>query len=129
MSCELAVHFPSASLMSWSEMPCPLRLDRVQKDMNALQELSKRLPFCLIPLLTDYRSLELNNWKSQLPSQLKITPANRANSTPQRLILHLGYWWCFIVLHQPFISRRAQPIQHPDREVDHVKVHTINCVH
>ncbi|KAJ7698186.1 hypothetical protein B0H14DRAFT_3037766 [Mycena olivaceomarginata] len=37
-------------------------------------------------------------------------------------MLHLGYWWCFLVLHQPFISRRAQPIQHPDREVDHVKL-------
>ncbi|KAJ7671229.1 hypothetical protein B0H14DRAFT_3690243 [Mycena olivaceomarginata] len=65
--------------------------------------------------------LELNNWKSQLPPEIDITLANRAKSTPQRLMLHLGYWWCFIVLHRPFFSRRAQPIQHSDREVDHVK--------
>ncbi|KAF7343395.1 Zn(2)-C6 fungal-type domain-containing protein [Mycena venus] len=68
--------------------------------------------------------LELNNWKSQLPPQLDITLANRAKSTPQRLILHLGYWWCFIILHRPFFSRRAQPIQHSDREIDHVKLCT-----
>ncbi|KAJ7845918.1 hypothetical protein B0H13DRAFT_2094598 [Mycena leptocephala] len=68
--------------------------------------------------------LELNNWKSQLPSQLDITLANRAKSTPQRLMLHLSYWWCFIVLHRPFFNRRTQPIQHSDREVDHVKLCT-----
>ncbi|KAJ6588295.1 fungal-specific transcription factor domain-containing protein [Mycena capillaripes] len=68
--------------------------------------------------------LELNNWKSQLPPQLDITLANRAKSTPQRLMLHLTYWWCFITLHRPFFNRRAQPIQHSDREVDHVKVNS-----
>ncbi|KAJ7337434.1 hypothetical protein DFH08DRAFT_1014449 [Mycena albidolilacea] len=68
--------------------------------------------------------LELNNWKSQLPPEIDITLANRAKSAPQRLMMHLGYWWCFIVLHRPFFSRRAQPIQHSDREVDHVKLCT-----
>ncbi|KAJ7253019.1 fungal-specific transcription factor domain-containing protein [Mycena haematopus] len=66
--------------------------------------------------------LQLNNWKSRLPPQIDITLANRAKSTPQRLMLHLAYWWCFIVLHRPFFSRRAQPIQHSDREVDHDKL-------
>ncbi|KAJ6463952.1 hypothetical protein C8R45DRAFT_504466 [Mycena sanguinolenta] len=68
--------------------------------------------------------LQLNNWKSQLPPQIDITLANRSKSTPQRLMLHLAYWWCFIVLHRPFFSRRAQPIQHSDREVDHDKLCT-----
>ncbi|KAF8208168.1 hypothetical protein K438DRAFT_1574876 [Mycena galopus ATCC 62051] len=68
--------------------------------------------------------LELNNWKSQLPPEVDITLANRAKSTPQRLMLHLMYWWCFVVLHRPFFSRRPQAIQHSDREVDHVKLCT-----
>ncbi|KAF7366737.1 Zn(2)-C6 fungal-type domain-containing protein [Mycena sanguinolenta] len=66
--------------------------------------------------------LQLNNWKSQLPPHIDITLANRVKSTPQRLMLHIAYWWCFIVLHRPFFNRRAQPIQHSDREVDHDKL-------
>ncbi|KAJ7818508.1 hypothetical protein B0H14DRAFT_2839171 [Mycena olivaceomarginata] len=68
--------------------------------------------------------LELNNWKSHLPPQLNITLVNRASSTPHRIVLHLGYWWCFIALHRPFFNRRTQPIQHSDPEVDHVKLCT-----
>ncbi|KAJ7764602.1 hypothetical protein DFH07DRAFT_698722, partial [Mycena maculata] len=67
-------------------------------------------------------SLELNTWKSRLPPELNITLANRAKSTPQRLMLHLTYWWCFIVLHRPFFNRRAQVIQTSDREIDHDKL-------
>ncbi|KAJ7201488.1 hypothetical protein B0H12DRAFT_1244230 [Mycena haematopus] len=65
--------------------------------------------------------LELNNWKSRLPPQLDITLMNRNSSTPQRLMLHLAYWFCFIILHRPFFNRRTQPIQNSDPEVDHVK--------
>ncbi|KAJ7084057.1 hypothetical protein B0H15DRAFT_911499 [Mycena belliarum] len=65
--------------------------------------------------------LPLNNWKSRLPPELDITPANRANSTPNRLMLHCVYWWCFIVLHRPFLSQRAQSLQH-EREIDHIKL-------
>ncbi|KAF7366740.1 Zn(2)-C6 fungal-type domain-containing protein [Mycena sanguinolenta] len=54
----------------------------------------------------------------KLTSPWRIGP----NLLPQRLMLHLAYWWCFIVLHRPFFSRRAQPIQHSDREVDHDKL-------
>ncbi|KAJ7764606.1 fungal-specific transcription factor domain-containing protein [Mycena maculata] len=66
--------------------------------------------------------LELNTWKSCLPPELNITLANRAKSTPQRLMLHLTYWWCFIVLHRPFFNRRARVVQTSDREIDHVKL-------
>ncbi|KAK7044585.1 Zn(2)-C6 fungal-type domain-containing protein [Favolaschia claudopus] len=66
--------------------------------------------------------LELNTWKSQLPPHLDMTLANRSKSTPNRFMLHLTYWWCFIVLHRPFFTRRTQSIQHSDREVDHVKL-------
>ncbi|KAF7364977.1 Zn(2)-C6 fungal-type domain-containing protein [Mycena venus] len=68
--------------------------------------------------------LELNNWKSQLPPQLNITLVNRASSSPQRIMLHLAYWWCFITLHRPFFNRRTQQIQNSDPEVDHIKLCT-----
>ncbi|KAF8216722.1 hypothetical protein K438DRAFT_1925784 [Mycena galopus ATCC 62051] len=66
--------------------------------------------------------LELNNWKSRLPEPLEITLVNRDSSTAHRLMLHLGYWWCFITLHRPFFNRRMQPIQKSDPQVDHVKL-------
>ncbi|KAF7348377.1 Zn(2)-C6 fungal-type domain-containing protein [Mycena sanguinolenta] len=66
--------------------------------------------------------LKLNEWKSRLPPQLDITLVNRASSTPQRLMMHLAYWWCFITLHRPFFNRRIQAIQLSDPEVDHVKL-------
>ncbi|KAF7340810.1 Zn(2)-C6 fungal-type domain-containing protein [Mycena sanguinolenta] len=68
--------------------------------------------------------LELNNWKSRLLPQLDITLMNRASSSPQRLMLHLAYWFCFITLHRPFFNRRTQSIQTSDPEVDHVKLCT-----
>ncbi|KAF7364184.1 Zn(2)-C6 fungal-type domain-containing protein [Mycena sanguinolenta] len=68
--------------------------------------------------------VELHNWKSRLPAHLDITQINKGSSTPQRLMLHLSYWWCFIALHRPFFNRRTQPIQQSDPEVDHVKLCT-----
>ncbi|KAJ7178072.1 fungal-specific transcription factor domain-containing protein [Mycena filopes] len=63
--------------------------------------------------------LELYNWKSALPPELDITPTNRARSTPQRLMMHLQYWWCFLTLHRNFFNRRPQ---HSDEQIDHVKL-------
>ncbi|KAF7360510.1 Zn(2)-C6 fungal-type domain-containing protein [Mycena venus] len=69
--------------------------------------------------------LELNNWKRRLPPQLDIMLENRASSTPQRLMLHITYWWCSITLHRPFFNYPAQRIQHSDPEVDYIKL----CIH
>ncbi|KAJ6625099.1 hypothetical protein B0H10DRAFT_654938 [Mycena sp. CBHHK59/15] len=66
--------------------------------------------------------LELYNWKSQLSPELDITSVNRTTSTPQQLMLHCLYWWCFILLHRPFFNRRARTIQTTEREIDHVKL-------
>ncbi|KAK7048574.1 Zn(2)-C6 fungal-type domain-containing protein [Favolaschia claudopus] len=68
--------------------------------------------------------LELNDWKSRLPPELDITLANRAGSTIQRLRLHLSYWSCSIVLHRPFLYRRALPSPQSETEVDHLKLCT-----
>ncbi|KAJ7291292.1 hypothetical protein C8J57DRAFT_1113157 [Mycena rebaudengoi] len=66
--------------------------------------------------------LELNRWKSQLSPEIDITPASRAKSTPQRLMLHCLYHWCSILLHRPFFNRRSRRIQVADREIDHTKL-------
>ncbi|KAF7360526.1 Zn(2)-C6 fungal-type domain-containing protein [Mycena venus] len=66
--------------------------------------------------------LELNKWKRQLSPQLDITLENRASSTPQRLMLHLTYWWCSLTLHRPLFNSPAQRIQHSNPEVDHIKL-------
>ncbi|KAK7042501.1 Zn(2)-C6 fungal-type domain-containing protein [Favolaschia claudopus] len=63
--------------------------------------------------------LELSNWRNQLPLQLDITSANQSQSTPQRLMLHLAYWWCCIILHRPFFCR---PKSSPGAFIDHVKL-------
>ncbi|KAJ7028670.1 hypothetical protein C8F04DRAFT_1289671 [Mycena alexandri] len=69
------------------------------------------------------RSLELHKWKSDLPAAIDLTLANKSTSTPQRLMLHCQYWWCFIVLHRPFFNRRSNPTQvHLDGKIDHVKL-------
>ncbi|KAJ7028672.1 fungal-specific transcription factor domain-containing protein [Mycena alexandri] len=66
--------------------------------------------------------LELHEFKSLLPPELDITPMNRTRSTAQRLMLHLQYWWCFLVLHRPFFNRRSQTVLHSDGQIDHVKL-------
>ncbi|KAJ7628379.1 hypothetical protein FB45DRAFT_918143 [Roridomyces roridus] len=67
--------------------------------------------------------LELNTWKSRLPQQLDITQSNKMRSTPHKLMLHCQYWWCSIIMHQPFFNRRTTPLTRPgDSEVDHVKL-------
>ncbi|KAJ7722521.1 hypothetical protein B0H16DRAFT_1600395 [Mycena metata] len=59
--------------------------------------------------------LELNKWLSRLPPEINITFMNRAESTPQRLMLHCLYSWCCIVLHRPFFSQRSK------LQDDHIK--------
>ncbi|KAJ7052776.1 hypothetical protein C8F01DRAFT_997753 [Mycena amicta] len=66
--------------------------------------------------------LNLHDWKNTLPAALEMTPANRAKSTPYRLMLHCEYWSYFIFLHRPFFSRKSQSLSKNDREVDHVKL-------
>ncbi|KAK7024940.1 Zn(2)-C6 fungal-type domain-containing protein [Favolaschia claudopus] len=72
---------------------------------------------------------QLNDWQSQLPPQLELTGANRAKSTPHKLMMHMLYWASVAILHRPFFSRRKQPIRNADREVDHVKLCTRAAEH
>ncbi|KAF8646644.1 hypothetical protein AX16_007143 [Volvariella volvacea WC 439] len=63
--------------------------------------------------------LEMNNWKGNLGPELDITIKSRPTSTPHRLVLHLVYWWLFILLHRPFYYQRAQPGK---KSIEHVKL-------
>jgi hypothetical protein len=70
-------------------------------------------------------SIKLNTWKSSLSPEVDISItgiASRSTATPHRLMLHLTYWWLFILLHRPFFHRRAKLIHSTDKEIDHVKV-------
>lgn len=69
-------------------------------------------------------SLQLNHWKSSLSPDVDITLKSRPTATPHRIMLHLAYWWLFVLLHRPFYHRKTKPgpIHSSDREIDHVKV-------
>jgi len=76
---------------------------------------------CLL-LTMIFTSIKLNTWKSSLSPEVDIGIASRPTATPHRLMLHLTYWWLFILLHRPFFHRRAKLIHSTDKEIDHVKV-------
>ncbi|EDR01153.1 uncharacterized protein LACBIDRAFT_312485 [Laccaria bicolor S238N-H82] len=76
---------------------------------------------CLL-LTVFFISIKLNTWKSSLSPEVDISIASRSTATPHRLMLHLTYWWLFILLHRPFFHRRAKLIRSTDKEIDHVKL-------
>jgi len=80
--------------------------------------------FCL----TSRCSVKLNTWRGSLPQELEITVKSRPTSTPHKLMLHLIYWWMFILLHRPFFHRKVRQIASADREIDHVKVRILSLV-
>ena len=78
--------------------------------------------FSLLLLSLTKASVQLNQWKESLDPDIEITPRSLPTATPHKLMLHLSYWWLFILLHRPFVSRKSRPIHGADREIDHVKV-------
>ena len=67
-------------------------------------------------------SLQLNTWKDSLPPEVDITPKTRHMATPHQLMVHIAYWWFFILLHRPYFHRKPRVIHSSDKEIDHVKV-------
>ncbi|KAJ3790104.1 fungal-specific transcription factor domain-containing protein [Lentinula aff. detonsa] len=65
--------------------------------------------------------LQLHAWKGQLSDEIDITLANKNTSTPHKLVLHMSFWWTFILLHRPFFLRRKRP-DATSREIDHIKL-------
>ncbi|KAF8152932.1 hypothetical protein B0H34DRAFT_677166 [Crassisporium funariophilum] len=88
--------------------------------INGLNRARTR-PFALEELISDI-DLKLNTWKGSLAPELEVTVKSRPTATPHKLMLHLAYWWLFILLHRPFFHRKARPIYSADREIDHVKL-------
>lgn len=64
----------------------------------------------------------MNNWKGNLAPEVDITLKTRPTATSHRLMLHLGYWWLFILLHRPFYHRKARSGHGSEKNIDHVKV-------
>ncbi|KAF9011740.1 hypothetical protein BDQ17DRAFT_1503158 [Cyathus striatus] len=79
------------------------------------------LRFCPPSFLLTIHSLALNTWKSNLSSDVDLTPKSRSTATPHRLMLHLCYWWLTILIHRPFYHRTTKQIHSSDKEIDHIK--------
>ncbi|OCH90022.1 hypothetical protein OBBRIDRAFT_633141 [Obba rivulosa] len=65
--------------------------------------------------------IQLNDWKDSLSPEVDLTAASRQNGIPHKLMLHMSYWWLFILLHRPFY-RRSRPHTSNISEIDHVKL-------
>ncbi|KAJ3517066.1 hypothetical protein NLJ89_g732 [Agrocybe chaxingu] len=104
------------------EATCELLLiaRRIMDVVNGLNKARTR-PFVIDELISDI-DLKLNTWKGALSPELEITVKSRPTATPHKLMLHLAYWWLFILLHRPFFHRKSRPIYSTDREIDHVKL-------
>ncbi|KAE9402722.1 hypothetical protein BT96DRAFT_918021 [Gymnopus androsaceus JB14] len=49
--------------------------------------------------------------------------ANKHTATPHKIVLHLSFWWTFILLHRPFFHRKKRVAQDAaSRDIDHVKL-------
>ncbi|KAF8646639.1 hypothetical protein AX16_007139 [Volvariella volvacea WC 439] len=67
--------------------------------------------------------LQLNTWKRDLCPEVEITSRTRAVSTPHRLVIHMNYWWLFILLHRPFYNRQIRPSRSGcTSNIDHIKL-------
>ncbi|KAF9531094.1 fungal-specific transcription factor domain-containing protein [Crepidotus variabilis] len=93
---------------------------RIMDVINCLNKMKAR-PFVIDELISDI-DLKLNTWRGSLSPELEITVKSRPTATPHKLMLHISYWWLFILLHRPFFHRKARPISSTDREIDHVKL-------
>ncbi|KAH9474420.1 Nitrogen assimilation transcription factor nit-4 [Psilocybe cubensis] len=104
------------------EATCELLLisRRIMDVINGLNRARSR-PFAVDELISDI-DLKLNTWRGSLAPELEITVKSRPTATPHKLMLHLAYWWLFILLHRPFFHRKSRPIYSTDREIDHVKL-------
>ncbi len=91
---------------------------------EVISRLESVLLIIFSPFTDGNSSLQLNTWKGGLSPEVDVTLSNRNTSTPHKLMMHLIYWLCFILLHRPFFLRktRSGPIYSSDREIDHVKV-------
>ncbi|OBZ70244.1 Nitrogen assimilation transcription factor nit-4 [Grifola frondosa] len=55
-----------------------------------------------------------------LTPEVDLTAASRPNALPHRLMLHLVYWWLFLLLHRPFYRRSKS--SSAGQDIDHVKL-------
>ncbi|EMD40262.1 hypothetical protein CERSUDRAFT_110868 [Gelatoporia subvermispora B] len=65
--------------------------------------------------------IQLNEWKDNLAPEADLTAASRQNGIPHKLMLHMSYWWLFILLHRPFYRRSKHHTSNVP-EIDHVKL-------
>ncbi|TFK25471.1 hypothetical protein FA15DRAFT_358461 [Coprinopsis marcescibilis] len=90
--------------------------------MNVVNGISKtRVRASVIDEMISDIDLQLNTWKDSLPPEIDLTQKSRNTATPHKLMVHLSYWWFFILLHRPYFHRKTRIIHSSDKEIDHVK--------
>ncbi|KAG2006997.1 nucleus protein [Coprinopsis cinerea AmutBmut pab1-1] len=91
--------------------------------MNVVNGISRtRVQATVIDEMISDIDLQLNAWKDSLPPEADLTQKSRTTATPHKLMMHLSYWWFFILLHRPYFHRKPRVIHSSDKEIDHVKL-------
>ena len=80
--------------------------------------------FLTIDFVIDLRtSVQLNMWKSSLTNDVDITLGSLVGATPDKLMLHMTFWWLSILLHRPFLHRKSWSLH---SMINHDKVSNIS---
>ncbi|RXW17748.1 hypothetical protein EST38_g8099 [Candolleomyces aberdarensis] len=66
--------------------------------------------------------LQLNTWKSTLHPDVDLTPKNKFAATPHKLMLHIAYWWQFILLHRPYLHQCPEAPHNSKTAINHSKL-------
>ncbi|KAH6911585.1 hypothetical protein BKA70DRAFT_860549 [Coprinopsis sp. MPI-PUGE-AT-0042] len=77
--------------------------------------------FVVYEMISDI-DVQLAGWKDSLPPEVDLTPSTRLAATPHQLMLHMTYWWLFVILHRPYFHRKPTFIHSSNKEIDHVKL-------
>ncbi|CAE6411469.1 unnamed protein product [Rhizoctonia solani] len=51
----------------------------------------------------------LESWYKDLPDQIQMPPPSGAPLLPHTIVLHITYWWLFMLLHRPFSFHVQSP--------------------
>ncbi|EJC99123.1 uncharacterized protein FOMMEDRAFT_160686 [Fomitiporia mediterranea MF3/22] len=64
-----------------------------------------------IKILVADIDIQLDAWRQDLPTELRLTSANEMSALPHKLTMHSAFWWQHILLHRPFYHRhRAKSV-------------------
>ncbi|KAF8961449.1 hypothetical protein BDZ97DRAFT_1829377, partial [Flammula alnicola] len=83
---------PEFDQMPWATCELLMIARPIMDVVNGLNK-SRSRPFAVDELISEI--------EGSLAPELEITVKSRPTATPHKLMLHLAYWWLFILLHRP----------------------------